>query len=62
MKNELKENNCVIISHCRDYADCVYRTGEQYSCKYQTNTNKCNSAVARVNAMTLEIKRLTGEL
>jgi len=57
--SDLKNNHCQIIYHCIDYADCVYRDGGKYSCDYQTNNNKCNSAIARVNILTLELERLT---
>ena len=57
---EPKQNLCTIAFHCIDYFDCIYRSGDdETTCKYKSDTYRCNSAVARVNALTIELKELT---
>lgn len=54
----LEQNRCKIIFDCKNKNNCVYGSG--IDCKYMNDDTTCNSSVAKVNAMTLEIKRLTG--
>lgn len=53
---ELKDNMCKVVFHCFDSISdpCVYKNGR--FCK--TGSYECTSSVAKVNRMTLELKRL----
>ena len=56
----MKQNNIILSFQCSGIKDCVYLSKKDKSCKYLSKIegfNFCNSAVARVNRMILEIKR-----
>jgi hypothetical protein len=67
MEEQLKDNHCQITYRCyseRKKEKCCYHWQsidlENTHCKCQTR-NTCNSAVAQVNRLVLELQRLTGK-
>ena len=64
MNDKLKDNKCVIRFWCyHNVPDkCVYFSGDKDICKYQEPAGQCLSTVANVNRMTIELKKLKGEL
>lgn len=60
MNEDKKSNQCHIDLKCTSKKYCVYYS--ESICKDSYFGAMCSSSVAMVNAMTLEIKRLTGEL
>lgn len=60
---DLKENKCSIVFFC-DHSEqepCVYFSGSNKDCKFFDEFCNCNSSIANVNRMTLEIKRQKGD-
>ena len=51
-----KNNNCKIYFSCDNTRECVYHSG--LKCIYNFD-GQCNSIVARLNKMVLEIENMT---
>ena len=64
MNDKLKENKCGIAFFCNfGYKNpCVYFAGKGLVCDYKKEGFLCDSAVANVNRLTIELKTLKGEI
>ena len=62
MSEDLKENMCRILFDCKDFDGNVCSHNDSIDrCKYsksKTTSGICLSSVARVNAMTIELKKM----
>ena len=59
MSEELKENMCLLEFECMSESQyCAYGNSDGTPCKHEGPSGYCNSSVARVNAMIIELKRL----
>ena len=69
MSDKPKENRCGVIFLCadEDRSPCAYfSTNNKGNCRYAgANVSifpECKSSVANVNRMTIELKKLKGEI
>lgn len=59
----LLDNKCQFDCYCYDSLDnhCCYNYERPLKCKYNIDKVICNSSVAKVNRLVLELQRLTGK-
>ena len=61
METEIpKPNNCDVAFDCYKQKGCVYNYGDNDKCDYFYRRS-CKSKVAQVNALVIELQKLTGK-